>query len=248
MSENGNGHQSEERAAGSWANVDGGDPASVRKAILEIGSFTQEALNGILRLEQAFQTHRAEESSGFSKLTARLDEIEGVIIRVDALSLGTATRVARIDMEKDIRVEDMRRVVRESKAISIQLAELDKREAVNATKSATRVEALEKRDEDMQEEIENTGQRNIDKLLETKTAVLEVRARLESSADLDKEKVAERREESHEARADRRSVRVWALGLVGAVVLLVLSTVLAWRFGVASVHPPALPGAPASEH
>lgn len=104
--------------------------------------------------------------------------------------------------------------------------------AVGAARDA-KIDALAKAEERLDERVENTGRLMLDATTRTEAA----RVALESHTDLTHEARADVRAERSEKAETRRHVLLWALGIVGSLVLLTAAALLGAHFG----HPVSLP-------
>jgi len=169
-------------------------------------------------------------------IMAEFGVIHRDIDHVRALAETGLVRLARIDNEREVTVDDVRKLRKQYHPLSIQLADLDKRQAVEAAATRATLEAMKEKDEDLAGEI--TGQRTITDEMRADA----LRAARGSQAGVEVAAIEEKRE----TRTFRRQVTLWALGLVGAATMLVLTAYLGARFHVA-LSEPRLPDATHSE-
>ena len=177
------------------------------------------------------------------RIEKRLDSIES---RLDA----TTMRVGRLDHENEANREAIREsrdslrvVANDVRSTQTRLADKAAADKLERARMEERHKALKSDIADLKKDVTSSGQH---------AAVGEALARksLDSVDDLKGIVVDEKREErvdvretKKESREDKRHVWRWALALVGAVVLLVVATILAAHFGPQNVpHLPA-PGA-----
>jgi hypothetical protein len=181
-------------------------------------SMAEEALRAINDLRDATKKAHAEHSKALSDIAESIGLMMASNVRIERgideskrnneqVRAMAALALQRLDGA------DLEWVRRELLAIKKRNDRIDAADAVARAKLEAKVEFLEKRTDELHEDVEDTQRREV--------AAAVARAKeLESHAshhDLELVK---------EDRADKRETKRWALGLVGAVVLAVLSAVL----------------------
>ena len=223
-----------------WKRADFARPENVRHALVEIAGYAETALRANLENRRRIKSLAGELSERDAIIMQSLARLEdsGKVQR--ALLEGTAARVARLDSEKEIRHDIISRIRRSVESATVQLADLDKREAVGRARLDSAIEALEKRDSQLAEDVSHGNVRMVAETITT------VRQALASNADLAKEARVATREETKESFARRHAVVMYLLGIVGAVILMIASAVIGAKLGHAPSVPTSLPAPPAT--
>ena len=166
-----------------------------------------------------------EQAETNGMVLAALARIEHTTTTTRALAEETALRVAVLARDADVTdrtVADLR------KAVAAKGTGYSPRDAAALARLEAKVEVLEKRSDRIEADVDDTQRRAV-------VDLAEARAKLASVADVAEESREVRREE----RDDRRHTKRWALGLVGAVVLAVVTTLLGVKATAPVEHEPA---------
>ena len=230
---NGGTHDDEVELDDSWKKDDLTKPPNLRKALITISGYAEQSL----RL-QSYNKRR------IAKLGEEQAERDGVIMsalaRIEdngkytrALAERTAVVVHRIDNEKEVRNDDLIRLRRTVNTATIQLADLNTREAAGRAKLDAQIAALEKNDDRLKTELDDTESRMIDATVKAET----VRASMVSQHELVREDRADARATKHTEKTQEHAVQMWKLGLIGMVTIIVVSAIVS-RVTASTVHVP----------
>lgn len=237
---NGNGNGEGLAATDSWKGRSLDEPGVLQEALLEISEYGKLAVTIARQTGGKITSLEKIVKGDLSELKGILLRVEATGARTEALATATAVRTARLDNEKEIREDEIRRQRKKAEALSIQLADLDKRTAVDATELRTRLAVVEENEDELEEKMENTGQRAISAEMRLEAE----RAAHASQAEIDKEDRGEKRKIAEERREDKRHLWRYALAFAGAVAFAAICTKCGYDAGHA--HPPVPPPAPAT--
>ena len=206
---------------------------------LEIAEYAREAIEGGRRMAGDLSAMRDE----LRKAWREQAEINGQILsslarqerqsqQTHALVEETAIRVAAISRnvrQTDGDVADLR------KAVAARGTGYSPADAAALARLEAKVESLEKRADKAESKIDRVEDDVDDSRQMAAVSLAEARAKLASVADV----VDEKREERREEREDTRHTKRWALGLVGAVVLAIVSALVGAKVTAPEIHEPA---------
>lgn len=213
----------------SWEHGDLDDPEVMRQALLYLAQHLRIAYRRASESQRAIGTLRDDLADRDALILKSLGAIQSEQQTQRALLQTVAVRVARLDNEGDVtqqQVRGLRALVDRTKAAN---RSDDPRTAAQIARLEAKVEMLERHTTKLETDVETTQQR-------------EIAAAIAKAAQLESVQRANDNSEVSEVRKDRRALRQWALGIIGALILAAASALLGSR--VAPVSPPtSTPGA-----
>jgi len=231
--------------------------------------YEQRLLEAITRLDQHNQAAHEKQRAALAGLETRIETLNGNLARFNleigdrdgvfmstllrmerkqedmmALAQGTAARVARLDEQRDLPISEIDKLKREVDTIKIHNRSGSKRDAAAIARLEAKVEILEKEHEKLEEDVEDTQKRQASEAIaKARELDAEVRAKeamlRASHADLVKEDRAEKRDVHKDIREDRRHTKMWALGIIGAIVMALATALITAKLGIKADSPPA---------
>lgn len=221
----------------SWKDADLADPKNLRLALVTIAGYAEVALRANLRNKQRIETGLSRISTEQAELGAMtlsaLTRMEDRGKLTHAMLEGVSVRVGRLDGEKEIRHDDYLRIRRSLRANELQLADLDKREAVGRAAIEAKLEAIET----ARVKDDKVEARAMNESLITQRDLLKVA--MTAGTELAKDQRAEDRDAAKDRRETKHRVLLWALGILGALIMMIASAFLGGK--VAGGTSPAFP-------
>lgn len=225
-----------------WRHKDFSDPQVTRSAFVEISEFAAASIEGhstthtqIAGLRGALGGEVSDRARQDGVVLAALARMEKKLDESYALAQVTATRVQRLDNERELPISMLNGLEKDIDLIKRHNLQRDKREAVARAKLEERLNSLSKKTEEVEDDVEDTGQRLINLTLEQARKIeADLRAReAEARASLS-EIQDEQREIDKERRDDTRwwtrqriawavaiGMALWSAALATGVGLLV---------------------------
>lgn len=229
-----------------WKTGDFSDPKVVQRAVLALLEYAEAGVVSHEHIVVAVRRAREESADREGEMLSAIVRIEENQQTMFGLAQATAVRVARLDNERELPIAQLAVLRRDLETMKTAATRLSSKVEVQETKNAamrakiaTKIQTIEKHVDSLEEDVEDTQKRDVQRTLEKAKALEEELREVRAS------KTEIVREERREVRADRRQVKLWALGILGTILLAAASAAIGrWSGRPVDLHPPA----PQEEH